>query len=165
MTQEEENWNFDFSEYQQEEEEENQIDTINTPPPKITRFRAKLSNTIQEQEHLTQKIIILTELISKTATYPQDTHHLWKHYGHLYSYWTLIKDIYGQTIQTEIETLFTQAKKELQKKGQIPETTHNTIIKIHDTLMKLRQLSGLGIDVEKTSRSIYTTTKNKILEG
>jgi len=153
----EEDYNFDFSEYEQEAKEENNLEDINNnTKPKITGFRSKFSMGISELQSLANIKDKISEYGIKVAARTDEVNDLWKLYGCLNEYWARIHDIFGTVNIKEIENIQVRSIKLLKKygnKGKIPYIVHEYLLYYRDVIYKLSQRINLGIEITKNYRN------------
>jgi len=164
---ENEEWDFDFSIYEQEDQDEEQVESIvNLPRPKITNIRSKWNNTEAELERLAELNVLISRYSIKVASYTQDKPALWKYYGLLDEFWESIRNIFGDVINSEVNKLRKNCRDLLKKEYQkiIPEEIHEKLLKFRSIVYRLKQVSNLGLQVERIGRSGYSKTKRRIVE-
>jgi hypothetical protein len=152
----EEDYEIDFSIYEQEEKNEiiaESIEDIKNNKARISNLRSKYGNSIQIQESI---ILPIRQEISKyaikVASDTGDSNDLWSFYGCLNEYWANIKFIFGTVIQEEISKkmkeiyilLISHANQNKQNR-QI----NNKLLILRDDIYLIGQRANLGIEVEK----------------
>jgi len=158
-----EEWNFDFSEY--EEEEKNNIEKaesiVDLKRAKVTPYRARFSNWEQVymnigniERDVSKKAILVAANSQKVAD-------LWDFYAIVNEYWENIKDMYGEVIHTEIGIVKRNCVKLLEKynHGKIPYKVHAYLMSFRGYVYRLAQMGNLRFDVDIIQKSAWA---NKI---
>lgn len=159
-------WNFDFSEYEQEEKQEQKLRSVKEKKPRITGLRSKFSPSSLEIEALEQIKIKISEYAIKTASRTTEIKDLWTLYGCLNEYWGKIHDIYGTLIINEMNKIDKYCLKLLEAatSGEIPDQLYKGLLYYRNTVYKIAQRSNLGIEVERSTGSHFNKAKKGIIE-
>jgi len=151
----EEDYDFDFSMYEQEDKEDKTLDSVKSlkdNKPRITNLRSKYGSAIQEIEVLINIKYKITEYAIKVASYTDDIKDLWKLYGCLSEYWAKIKDVFGTIIIEDIRLIAKECEQLLiqyTNKNIQNYNVNRALLNYRDTLYMLSQRANLGIEVEK----------------
>lgn len=163
-----EDYDFDFSIYEQEEKEEINLESIKSikeNKPRITNYRSKFGNSIQEIEQLQNIKIKITEYAIKVGSYTEDMRDLWVLFGCLNEYWARIKEIFGTIIQQDIKKQQDEIKLLLQEyanKNKQNYAINEKLLELRDDIYLVSQRANLGIEVEKIYSSKMGAKQNII---
>ena len=165
---EEDNYEFDFSIYESDAEEKQEVvESINKlERPVVTGLRSRFSNGQAELEKLADIGSLITKYSIKVESRVQDIKVLWKYYGLLAESWELIRNIYGEVINTEIEAEKNKCFELLQKyeDKKLEKDVFIKLLDLRSKLYRLKQLSNLGLETEKSARGIYSKAKKSIVQ-
>lgn len=164
-----ENWDFDFSRYEGEEHQEEIVQSIQSfKRPQVTGLRSRFSLGEAELERIADLKKLSSKYSIKVETRTQDISILWKLYGVLSELWEIVRNIYGSTINTEILQIKKRCRVLMSHYGKtsssIPPKVHNNLLFFRSQMYRLMQLSNLGFEVEKTSRSTYSRARRSITQ-
>ena len=166
IIEQDEDFDFDFSIYAEEEQEEEVRSIRNFKRPNVTGLRSRFSNGQRERD----RIADICDSISKRAigihAQIQDPSLLREFYGFLCELWESFRNIFGEVINFEISQIKNKCLNLINgcHGGQIAASVHNNLLYFQNRLYTLKQLCNLGIDVERTSRSVYAKAKRQIIQ-
>lgn len=164
---EEEEWDFDFSVYEHEDKGEEIIESIkNLKRPNVTGVRSRFSNGHAELERLADINKLISAYAIKVAARTQDLHILWKFYGLLDEFWESMRNIYGQSVNNEIEDSKKECVNLLKKheNGEIPYSVHEKFLYLRGMIYRLKQLGNLGFEIDKIHNSSFFKAKRNITQ-
>ena len=163
---EEENYDFDFSIYEVEKDEtDTNIESIvNLKRPRITGLRSRFSNGEDELARIGELNRLISKLSIKVASRTQAINELWEYYGVLDEYWEIIRNIFGSHINTEIQDIKVHCRKLLKDyaSGKIEEKAHNNLLFLRSQIYRLKQISNLGFEVERSGGGFFGKAKRNI---
>jgi len=166
-TEDKDDWNFDFTIYEDEETKNQQLNTLKQKKPQITGLKSKYSPSSLEIENITQIKVKISEYAIKTASRTQNIQDLWKLYASINEYWSKIHDIFGTIIINEIKTIDKACLKLLQhseQKDTIHPKTYTYLLYYRDKIYMISQRANLGLEVEKISHTYHQTAKNNLTQ-
>jgi len=158
---EKENFDFDFSIYEQDEDQEDKyIDNIIKQKDNIvniTTRRSKYSMGIDELKQLAELSFVMKKYGIKVEERRQDIKELWKLYGAISEFWACIRDIFGKLTIDEISTYQEIAYKALKKhkSGRIDFSVHEKLLDFRKIVYRARYFINLSIETEKRYRGEY----------
>jgi len=167
-TKEKNDWemDFDFEQYE-EESEEKPIETIkDLERPNVTGLRSRFSNGQAELERMAELNKMISKYSIEVSSRTQELPILWKYYGVLDEFWESMRNIYGAYLNTEVQEIQQECEKMLEAEAgqKIKEGVHKKLLYLRSTLYRLKQLGNLGIEVDRTGRSAFSKTKDKIVQ-
>lgn len=159
---------WDFSIYEEEQENEDVVESLSKlSRPNVTGLKSRFSNGEKELEKLSDIGRIISKYSIQVESRTQDMPVLWKYYGALSEYWENVRNIYGSTVNDEVRDIKKKCRTLLEQhnSGTISPSVHNNLLYFRSVIYRLRQLGNLGFEVERTSKSIFSRAKRKIVEG
>lgn len=163
-----EDWDFDFSMYEEEEKEQEMLESIKkAKKPRITNLKSKYSPSLMELESISNIKIKVSEKAIQVASFSQDIKDLWDLFGCLNEYWARIHDIFGSVVINEIKSWEKFIFKKLikaQKSDSIPYTTHKALLNYRDKIYMLAQRTNLGLEVDRAGRGARSKAAKGMIE-
>lgn len=162
-----EDYDFDFSMYEDENEEHEVINSLHEDNlPQIMAVRSRYSLGIQEIERIAELKIILTKYSIKVSSRTQDIPTLWKMYGILDEMWSTIEWMHGKYLHGEMNEIKKRCKHLLEtyRNGQIPPKVHNNLLYFKKQIYRLLHFGNLGLECDKINKHFLNRTKRKIVE-
>jgi len=165
---ESEDYEFDFSEYDeigQGDNDEREDLGIHREIPRLQHFRSRWSPWELEFERLAELMKLSSKLAIQASARTQNTTTLWKFYGVLDELWTSIQDLQGSIIQDQMIALKKKCRQLLEKHahGNIPSKVHNNLLHLRRQIYRLKLLSHLSFDIEAKARSDYERVKKRLV--
>ena len=164
----EQDWDFDFSIYENEDKlTEDNITSITDKKPRTSNYMSKYGASIETIQLLTNIRTTLSDKAIAVASRSGDMKDLRDLYGCLNEAWAVIKDIYGSLIIKEIDHLDSVIVKNIylaQKKSHIPNKLYDQLLLYRDKIYMLIQRAKLGFEVEKNRGSAYSKAKKGMVE-
>lgn len=163
-------WDFDFSAYEQQEEVEEDITSLRKMidnKPKSSNLKSKYSAWASELEGLQLIKMKISKYSIRVAQNTNEISDLWALYGCMDEFWARIADIYGKTIYYQIETLFKKCRQDLQSyksDSPINYKTHTRLLLLRKMLYMITQRSKLGIITERAVGGSMAKVKKAIVE-
>jgi len=162
-----ENWDFDFSMYEEEDEETPAITSLKIlKRGNFTDLRSRFSNG----ENIMLKLAELEKEVDKycikVAARSQLMEDLWNFYAVVDTYWRNIRDIYGKILIIEMESLKAKCRDYMEKyQGkQIPSKVHELLLHFHGMVYRLAQNRNLRFEVESYRKTSFKKAKNNIIQ-
>ena len=147
-----EEWNFDFSEYEEEENKniERAESIVNLQRARISPYRARFSNWEQVYMNLGNIERDVSKKAILVAANSQKVSDLWDFYAIINEYWENIKDMFGGVIHSELAIVKRNCVKLLQKyrDGKIPYKVHAYLMSFRGYVFRLAQMGNLRFDVD-----------------
>jgi len=166
-TEEKDDDDFDFSMYESDvDEDEKGLESLKKlERPNVTGLRSRFSNGEAELDKLAQLGALISQYSIKVESRTKDIQTLWKYYGLLSEFWENIRNIYGSTINNEIGDLKKECFNLLEKsQDKIDVNLYDKILSLRGSIYRLKQLSNLGIETERSQRGIYSKAKRGITQ-
>jgi len=164
----EEDFDFDFSIYESDDEEhETSIESLkDLKRPNVTGLRSRFSNGEAELDKLADLGALISKYSISIESRTQDLKVLWKYYALLSEFWENIRNIYGSVINTEIDDLKDGCVKLLDKykDKKIEKDIYEKLLELRSYIYRLKQLSNLGIETERSQRGVYSKAKRGITQ-
>jgi len=156
-----EDYDFDFSIYEQEEDAETkQIDDyikMGDNPQNITLRRSKFSMGQTELDQLANVSNQMKIYGIKVESRTQAITDLWRFYGLLSEFWSCIRNVFGKHTIKELDRLQKAAYDALKshKYGRIDYSIHEKLLAFRKILYRSRQYINLSFEIERTYRGEY----------
>jgi len=164
---EEENWDYDFSAYEEEENQQDKQSQNIKEKPAITGLRSKYSPSMMQLESLEAIRTKISMYGINVSSRSQDINELWSLYGCLNEYWARIHDIFGSKLNTEVENLQVECYTlllEAEQESVIDYSVHLKLLDLRNMIYIIAQRNNLGLEVEKSSFSHFDKAKKGITQ-
>jgi len=164
---EEENWDYDFSAYEEEENQQDKQSQNIKEKPAITGLRSKYSPSMMQLESLEAIRTKISMYGINVSSRSQDINELWSLYGCLNEYWARIHDIFGSQLNTEVKNLQVECYTlllEAEQESVIDYSVHLKLLDLRNMIYIIAQRNNLGLEVEKSSFSHFDKAKKGITQ-
>lgn len=159
----EEDWDFDFSKYEDEFQQTSTIEKIEDltikAKPDFSPIKAMFSPHVEDLHRFADLRVEASRLAIEVAAYTDDTGTLWKFYGVLNELWARIRDLYGKRAITRVEGLFRVLEHNL---TNIESNNEKIDFKIHRNLLALRDIIYRAIQMKNLGWAISTQGYTKL---
>lgn len=163
----EEDYDFDFSIYDSEDEEEKSLESLKElKRPNVTGLRSRFSNGEAELDKLADLGALISQYSILVESRTQDIKKLWKYYALLSEFWENIRNIFGSVINREMDELKKECVTLLEKYKDktIDKEIYEKLLELRSIIYRLKQLTNLGIETERSQRGIYAKAKRGITQ-
>ena len=164
---EEENWDYDFSAYEEEENQQDKQSQNIKEKPAITGLRSKYSPSMMQLESLEAIRTKISMYGINVSSRSQDINELWSLYGCLNEYWARIHDIFGSQLNKEVTDLQVECYTlllEAEQESVIDYSVHLKLLDLRNMIYIIAQRNNLGLEVEKSSFSHFDKAKKGITQ-
>lgn len=163
----EEDWNFDFSMYDQEEDDEEQETEaiVLKKVPQVQIYRSRWSNWDGELQRLTELNKEASKRAIKVSARSQDIQDLYNLFGIIEEMWAILKPLQGSIMIDEIEKridIIIRLLRKYQKSSNIPDYVYSYLLSFRDLVYKIKQFTGLGFEVQKGKSGTFQRAKERI---
>ena len=161
-----EDYDFDFSRYEQEEKQHSELNVFAINKPKVSSLKSRFSNGELSLNRLAEIDNLMTKYSIKTGCYEQDINMLRKFKAIMDEYWENINSMVGQYHVDQINQIKKKCTIILVKNypGTIPYMVHHNLLFYRKCVYNLRQFLNLGIEVEFRRNSVYSNARDNIIQ-
>ena len=163
-----EDYDFDFSAYEEEgEDQEIADDTIvDKPRSENAKWKSRFSMTEFDLERLADIKKTCSKYCIQVESFTQEVSTLWRLFGILGEMWEIIRNLYSNRINKEVGSV--KARCELllfeHMEGRIPVKVHKNLLYWRSLMYRLMQISNLSFESERVQGGKFYKTRRKITE-